>query len=105
MAAAVLVGAADPEVDRVVAEGGGTGGPAEVGRATEQPMPDQEITEKDRQLAAKCVACPICARARRKQRGLCFWFVKRLEGSICPACQAYERVYGRKAHEPLPNSE
>jgi hypothetical protein len=35
-------------------------------------------------------------------RGLAFWFVKTIEGSICPYCQAYEKVYGRKAHEPAP---
>jgi len=60
------------------------------------------ITEKDRKLAAKCVACPVCARARRRQRGLCFWLVKRLERKVCPACRAYEKVYGRKAHETVP---
>jgi hypothetical protein len=61
-----------------------------------------EITEKDRQLAQQCAACPLCKTARRKQRGLIFWFVKRLEGKVCPACKAYEKVYGRKAHEPVP---
>lgn len=65
-------------------------------------MTDTPTTETDRDLAAKCMACPVCRRAREKQKGLCFWFVKRLERRICPACQAYERVYGRKAHEPLP---
>ena len=59
-----------------------------------------EITERDRLLAAKCRACPVCRTARRAQRGLLFWFVKRLEGGLCPACKAYEKVYGRKAHEP-----
>jgi Zn ribbon nucleic-acid-binding protein len=60
------------------------------------------ITEEDRALARKCVQCPLCTRARTKQRGPVFWFVKNVEGGVCPACQAYERVYGRKAHEPLP---
>jgi len=64
-------------------------------------MSDQSITDRDRKLAQQCMACPVCKHARKKQRGLCFWFVKRLEARICPACQAYERVYGRKAHEPL----
>jgi len=58
------------------------------------------ISEKDRQLAQQCVTCPVCTRARKKQKGLLFWFVKNIEHSICPACQAYEKVYGRKAHEP-----
>lgn len=62
-------------------------------------MPDTEITAKDRKRAAACVACPVCRSARRKQKGLAFWLVKWLEGSLCPNCKAYEKVYGRKAHE------
>ncbi len=65
-------------------------------------MSATEITEKDRKLAQQCAACPLCKTARRKQRGLIFWFVKRLEGGVCPSCKAYEKVYGRKAHEPVP---
>lgn len=65
-------------------------------------MPDIAITDGDRKKAQMCVNCTVCRRARKDQRGFCFWFVKRLEGSICPACQAYEKVYGRKAHEPMP---
>jgi len=49
-----------------------------------------------------CAKCALCNRARAKQRGLCFLFVKWLEGGICPACKAYEKVHGRKAHEPIP---
>lgn len=64
-------------------------------------MMAQPVSEADRNLAKKCLTCPVCKRARTKQRGLCFWFVKRLEARICPACQAYERVYGRKAHESI----
>ena len=59
-----------------------------------------EITEKDRARARQCEECPLCRRARRKQRGLAFWFVKKIEGGICPMCKAYEKVHGRKAHEP-----
>jgi len=62
----------------------------------------ETITEKDRKLAKICIECPVCKHARKKQRGIAFWFVKTVEGSICPNCKAYERVYGRKAHEPLP---
>jgi hypothetical protein len=65
-------------------------------------MHQQVVTDKDRKLAQKCVECPVCRRARDKQKGLAYWFVKRLEGGICPSCKAYERVYGRKAHEPVP---
>jgi len=62
-------------------------------------MAAKTVSDKDRQLAQKCLSCPVCKRARKKQRGLCYWLVKKLEGHVCPACQAYERVYGRKAHE------
>ncbi len=61
-----------------------------------------EITEKDRKAAQGCVDCPICKRARKKQKGIAFFFVKFLERGLCPDCRAYEKVSGRKAHEPLP---
>ncbi len=65
-------------------------------------MSDQTIiTDKDRELAQTCKNCPVCKRARDKQRGIAFWFVKNIEGGFCPACQAYEKVYGKKAHEPV----
>jgi hypothetical protein len=65
-------------------------------------MPDIIITDKDRKLAEMCGSCKVCRHARQKQRGFIFWFVQRVEGSICPSCKAYEKVYGRKAHEPEP---
>jgi len=65
---------------------------------------DIQITEKDRQLARQCLQCPMCRIARGAQRGFAFWFVKAIEGGMCPACKAYERVYGRKAHEPIPDN-
>ena len=65
-------------------------------------MNDSTITDKDREKAQKCIECFACKRARKKQKGLAFWFVKLIEGSICPYCKAYECVYGRKAHEPIP---
>ena len=64
-------------------------------------MDAETITEKDRKLAKQCLECPMCRRARAKQKGLIFWFVKKLESSVCPACKAYEKVYKRKAHEPI----
>ena len=64
-------------------------------------MNSTTITEKDRQMAQKCLECPVCNRARKKQKGLFFFFVKTIESDICPFCKAYEKVYGRKAHEPL----
>lgn len=63
-------------------------------------MNKQAVTEKDRQMAQKCVECPVCRKARRDQKGLAFWFVQKIEGGLCPYCRAYEKVYGRKAHEP-----
>ena len=62
-------------------------------------MASSEITERDRARAQRCVECLVCRRARDRQRGFAFFFVKRVEGSICPYCKAYEKVYGRKAHE------
>ena len=58
-----------------------------------------EISEKDRWMAQRCVECPVCTRARRQQKGFTFWFVKNIEDGLCPFCKAYERVYGKKAHE------
>lgn len=62
-------------------------------------MDKTEVTEKDRQMARRCAQCPVCSRARKKQRGIAYWFVKTIEDGLCPYCAAYERVYGRKAHE------
>jgi len=55
-------------------------------------------------MAQCCVKCPVCAHARKTQKGLAYWYVKEIEGGIgiCPFCKAYEKVYGRKAHEPVP---
>ena len=67
-------------------------------------MQREEISEQDRAKAKQCLECPLCKRAREKQKGLVFWFVKKLESSLCPACKAYEKVYKRKAHEPIPKA-
>lgn len=67
-------------------------------------MQNEEITEKDRIKAKQCLKCPLCKRARDKQKGLIFWFVRKLESGLCPACKAYEKVYQRKAHEPIPKT-
>ncbi len=50
-------------------------------------------------MAKRCVECPVCRQARKQQKGFAFWFVKNIENGICPYCAAYERVYGKKAHE------
>jgi uncharacterized protein CbrC (UPF0167 family) len=61
-----------------------------------------EITDKDRARAKQCMECMVCNQARVMQKGFAYWFVKTIEGGICPMCKAYEKVYGRKAHEPAP---
>lgn len=52
-----------------------------------------------RALAAVCTVCPVCRTARKNQKGLLYSFVKTIEGRFCPFCMAYEKVYGKKAHE------
>jgi hypothetical protein len=59
------------------------------------------IADRDRSMAKICESCPVCRHARRKQQGVAFRFVKTIENQICPFCQAYEKVHGRKAHEPV----
>jgi len=45
--------------------------------------------------------CPVCRHARKAQEGPVYKFVRAIEGEWCPFCRAYEKVYGRKAHEPI----
>lgn len=61
----------------------------------------RKITDRDRKMAKFCVSCTLCRYARKKQEGAAFWFVQKIEGKLCPFCKAYERVYGRKAHQPV----
>lgn len=65
-------------------------------------MEQPTITDKDREMAQVCLQCAVCSNARQTQRGPAFWFVKTIEGGMCPYCKAYAKVYGRKAHEPIP---
>lgn len=60
-----------------------------------------KVSERDRKLAKFCLTCPVCRHARKQQKGLAFKFVQKIEGHFCPFCQAYERVYGRKAHQRI----
>ncbi len=62
-------------------------------------MNKTSAAEKDKQMAERCLTCPVCLHARKKQRGIAYWFVKNIENGLCPYCAAYERVYGKKAHE------
>lgn len=62
-------------------------------------MSAQSPSRHDALLAKVCLGCPVCRRARKHQRGAAFWLVRNVEGRVCPFCRAYERVFGRKAHE------
>ena len=64
-------------------------------------MGQAAITERTRALAERSANCLVCQRARRRQAGLAFWLVKTIE-KLCPFCRAYEKVHGRKSHEPVP---
>ncbi|PKN68905.1 MAG: hypothetical protein CVU54_12390 [Deltaproteobacteria bacterium HGW-Deltaproteobacteria-12] len=61
-------------------------------------MTSTAAAEKDKQMAQRCLTCKVCRHARKKQRGIAYWFVKNIENGVCPYCAAYERVYGKKAH-------
>lgn len=61
-------------------------------------MTTHPASKIDRILAVVCRNCPVCRRARKRQKGIAFWLVKRVEGRLCPFCRAYERVYGQQAH-------
>jgi hypothetical protein len=63
-------------------------------------MENANVTEQDRAWARICLACPCGKSARSQQKGLAYDFVKNVSSGLCPFCLAYEKVYGRKAHEP-----
>jgi hypothetical protein len=56
-------------------------------------------SQLDLKLARLCELCPVCRHARKSQDGLAYIIVRQVETAICPFCRAYERVYGKKAHE------
>ncbi len=62
-------------------------------------MENNEVTALERAMAKLCECCPVCMYARHRQKGAVFDFVKNVEQELCPFCKAYERVYGKKAHE------
>jgi uncharacterized protein CbrC (UPF0167 family) len=64
-------------------------------------MSSKSKTRIEVMLARVCANCIVCKQARRRQRGAAFWFVTKIERGVCPFCRAYERVHGRKAHEPV----
>jgi hypothetical protein len=64
-------------------------------------MNESTISGFDRALAKICLVCPACRRARATQAGLAFQLVQTVETKVCPFCRAFERVFGRKAHQRL----
>jgi hypothetical protein len=68
--------------------------------ANDEPAGERKASRWDRVLTKVCANCPACRRARARQKGLAFWLVSRVEQGVCPFCAAYERVTGRKSHEP-----
>ncbi len=64
-------------------------------------MDNSRLSNLDQTLAKVCESCPVCRVARNNQHGLANRFVRGIEVNICPFCRAYERVHGRKAHEPV----
>ena len=65
-------------------------------------MPDENVSNLQKKMAQRCVDCKLCSHARNKQKGMIFWAVKNIDVHLCPCCKAYEKVYGRKAYEPIP---
>ena len=64
-------------------------------------MKPKANSKLDLALANVCLRCPVCRNARKNQAGAAYSLVRRVENHVCPFCGAYERVYGRKSHEPL----
>jgi hypothetical protein len=64
-------------------------------------MEPKRPSHRDLAWAKICLNCPVCRHSRKKQKGPAFWLTSKMEGRLCPFCRAYERVYGRKPHEPL----
>lgn len=62
-------------------------------------MKSETTTKLDWLLAGICRNCPVCRSARNRPSSMAHRLVKRVEGGLCPFCRAYERVYGRKAHQ------
>lgn len=65
-------------------------------------MQNEDVTEKDIEMAQVCLSCPCCKIARQEQEGLMYSCLKNYAEALCPFCQAYEKVSRRKAHERVP---
>lgn len=60
-----------------------------------------KIDDRLKAKAKMCLDCPICRRAREKQRGLAYMFVKLVDRKLCPSCKALEQITGKRAYERL----
>jgi len=61
-------------------------------------MAVETISKLQHKMAQKCLDCKLCCYARRKQTGMAFWLVKKIEVHICPFCKAYVFFYCFSAH-------
>jgi transposase-like protein len=64
-----------------------------------------KFTEEQLNDAKTCLECPICKKARKKQKGFAYWFVRLVDRKVCPKCQAFEAVFNRRAFEPITDEE
>lgn len=62
---------------------------------------NQELIKK----ALNCVDCGICKRARVKQKGIAYFFVKYIDRKVCPDCKAFEKVFNRPAFDRVSEEE
>jgi hypothetical protein len=60
-----------------------------------------EVEQNLKNKAQKCLECLLCIRARENQKGFAYWFVKYIDGKICPYCKALEKFTGQLTYEPL----
>jgi len=54
-----------------------------------------------KEKARKCLECPLCRRAREKQKGIAYLLVKYIDRKICPYGRALEKFTGQPAYEPI----
>jgi hypothetical protein len=65
-------------------------------------MKPPSASRLDRALANVFAQCPTCRTARRRQQGVVFELVKRVETEVCLFCRAYARVHRHPAHQRVP---
>ena len=60
-----------------------------------------EVEQNLKNKAQKCLECLLCIKAREKQKGFAYWFVKYVDRKICSYCKAFEKFTGQLAYESL----